>query len=512
MKKRALIDVCDKTGLLEFTGKLASLGFEIIALGASYDYLKDNDIEVLSAFDVTTAYSYLGGSIETLNAKIHMGISANRSNAEDILQMKELGVEPIDVVVVQLSTEFLLHENADLKSALNNINVGTAAILRAAAKNYEDVVVVVNPEDYSDVVEELAAKGEVSRETKTELCFKALSYISHYDALICSYFSKHSISDGYPDMLTLTYEKTMDLTNGENSHQTAALYRDILSNDVGIKDVKQLSGEPLTYKCICDIDYAIGIISEFDDLAVISVKGRNVTGAGVSENIYEAYMRVCKKELGSPDGCVIITNSEVDRRTALEIIKHPLSAIVAPSYSEESIEVLEGKQNLRVMVLPQICDRCVPVRNEFQSISGGILVQSVNNKLFEENDLECLTETQLSDEQLQSLLFAWKISKHTKSSSVVIIKDGQMIGVGQAHNNGVSAARTAVDKCVGICDKAVAAFDSIIGDVKVIETLYEAGISAVIYPGGTPIEQELIDKCNECEIALLIANITHYKN
>ena len=223
-------------------------------------------------------------------------------------------------------------------------------------------------------------------------------------------------------------------------------------------------------------------------------------------------MRVCKKELGSPDGCVIITNSEIDRRTALEIIKHPLSAIVAPSYSEDSIEVLEGKENLRVFVLPQICDKYVPTRNEFQSISGGILVQSVNNKLFEENDLKCLTEVQPSEEQLQSLLFAWKVSKHTKSSSVVITKDGQMIGVGQALNDGVSVAKVAIDKCADICDKAVAAIDSMISDVKVIETLNDVGISAIIYPGGTPIEQELIDKCNECEIALLIANITHYKN
>jgi len=512
MKKRALIDVSDKSGLLEFCQKISELGFEIIALGTSYDYLKDNGLDVLSAFDVTTAFSYLGGSLETLNAKIHMGISARRSNAEDILQMKELGTEPIDVVVVQLPTDFLLDKDVELKIALENINVGTAAILRAAAKNYEDVAVLVSNEDYNKVVDELSEKGEVSKETKTELCFKALSYISHYDALVCSFVSKKNISDGYPQMLTLTYEKTMDLTNGQNSHQTAALYRDVLSNDIGIKDVKQISGDDLTYNCISDIDFAISVIEEFDNLAVVSVKGRNISGAGESENVYEAYMRVCKKNLDSPDGCVIITNAEIDRRTALEIIKRPLCGIVAPSFSEDCLEILTSKESLRVFALPEIADKHIPVTNEFQSLSGGILVQSVNNKLFEENDLKCLTQIKPSEDKLKELLFAWKISKHTKSSSVVIAKDGQIIGIGQAQNDGASAADIAIGKCSIICERAVAAFDTIINDIKVIDALSEAGISSIIYPGGTPIEQELIDKCNECEISLLTANITHYKN
>jgi len=512
MKKRALIDVCKKTNILDFSQKLTELGFEIIALGTSYDYLKENGVEVLSALDVTTSVSYLNGSLDTLNAKIHMGISANRSNAEDILQMKELGAEPIDVVVAELPADFLLDNDTELKNVIDNINVGTAAILRAAAKNYEDVAVLVNEEDYEKVIAELSEKGEVSKETKTELCFKALAYISHYDALICSYFSKQRISDNYPDMLTLTYEKTMELTNGANVHQRAALYRDVLSNDIGIKDAKQLYGEAPSYNCICDVDYAISIIEEFDKLAVVSVKGRNVSGAGESENVYEAYMRACKKEFNSPENCVVITNAEIDRRTALEIIKYPLNGVVAPSYSEDSLEVLESKEGLRVFELPQISDRHIPVTDEFQSISGGVLVQSVNNKLFEDNDLLCLTDIEPTEEQQKELIFAWKISKHTKSNSAVIAKDGQIIGVGQAQNNSITAADVAISKCSDICDKAVIAFDSVIKDVKAVELLEQAGIAAIIYPGGAAIEQELVDKCNESSIALLTANITHYKN
>lgn len=512
MKKRALIDVCDKSYILDFSQKLLTLGFEIIALGTSYDYLKENGVEVLSALDVTTSVSYLGGALDALNTKIHMGISADRSNAENILQMKELGVEPIDVVAAELPADILLSKDADLKSVLSNVDVGTAAILRAAAKNYEDVAVLVDEADYDKVILELSEKGEVSKETKMELCFKALSYISHYDALICSYFSMYRNSDDYPDMLTLTYEKTMDLTNGENVHQRAALYRDILSNDVGIKDAKQLFGDAPSYNCICDVDYAISIIEEFDKLAVVSVKGRNVSGAGVSESIYEAYMRACKKEFNSPEDCVVITNSEIDRRTALEIIKYPLNAVVAPSYSEDSMEVLESKEGLRVFELPQISDRHIPVTDEFQSISGGVLVQSVNNKLFEENDLLCLTDVSPTEEQQKELIFAWKISKHTKSNSAVVAKDGQIIGVGQAQNSSIVAADVAISKCSEICDKAVIAFDSVIKDTKVIDILKQSGISAIIYPGGALIEQELVDKCNENEIALLTANITHYKN
>ena len=512
MKKRALIDVRDKSSILDFSQKLITLGFEIVALGTSYDYLKENDIEVLSASDVTTTVSYLGGSLDGLSSKIHMGILANRSNAEDILQMKEMGVEPIDVVAVELPSDFLLYKDKDLKSVLDNINVGAAAVLRAAAKNYEDVAVLVDDADYDKVLAELSEKGEVSKETKTELCFKALSYISHYDALICSYFSKQRISDNYPDMLTLTYEKTMELTNGENVHQRAALYRDLLSDDIGIKDAKQLFGDAPSYNCICDIDYAISIIEEFDKLAVISVKGRNVSGAGESESVYEAYMRACKKEFNSPEDCVVITNSEIDRRTALEIIKYPLNAVVAPAYSEDSLEVLESKEGLRVFELPQIRDRHIPVTDEFQSISGGVLVQSVNNKLLEENDLLCLTDNNPTEEQLKELIFAWKISKHTKSNSAVIAKDGQIIGVGQAQNSSIAAAGVAISKCSDICDKAVIAFDNVIKDIKVVESLQQAGISAIIYPGGALIEQELIDKCNENEIVLMTANITHYKN
>lgn len=512
MKKRALIDVCDKSYILDFSQQLITLGFEIIALGTSYDYLKENGVEVLSAFDVTTSVSYLNGSLDALNTKIHMGISANRSNAEDILQMKELGVEPIDVVAVELPADFLLCNDDNLKNVLDNINVGTAAVLRAAAKNFEDVAVLVDAQDYEKVLVELSEKGEVSKETKTELCFKALSYISHYDTLICSYFSKQRISDYYPDRLTLTYEKTMDLTNGENVHQRAALYRDILSNDIGIKDAKQRFGDAPSYNCICDIDYAISIIEEFDKLAVISVKGRNISGAGESESVYEAYMRACKKEFNSPEGCVVITNAEIDRRTALEIIKYPLNAVVAPAYSEDCLEVLESKEGLKVFELPQISDRHIPVTDEFQSISGGVLVQSVNNKLFEENDLLCLTDNQPTEEQQKELIFAWKIVKHTKSNSAVIAKDGQIIGVGQAQNSSIVAADVAISKCIDICDKAVIAFDSVIKDVKVVESLQQAYISAIIYPGGALIEQELVDRCNENGIALLTANITHYKN
>lgn len=512
MKKRALIDVCDKSCILDFSQKLIASGFEIIALGTSYEYLKDNGVEVLSVSDVTTTISYLGGSLDSLNTKIHMGILANRSNAEDILQMKELGVEPIDVVVVELAADFLLSKDADLKSALENINVGTAAVLRAAAKNYEDVAVLVDSCDYDKVLFELSEKGEVSKETKTELCYKALSYISHYDTLICSYFSKQRSADNYPNMLTLTYEKTMDLTNGANVHQRAALYKDVLSNDVGIKDAMQLLGDAPSYNCICDIDYAISIIEEFDNLAVISVKGRNISGAGECDSVYEAYMRACKKEFNSPEDCVVITNSEIDRRTALEIIKYPLNAVVAPSYSEDSMEVLESKEGLRVYELPQISDRYIPVTDEFQSISGGVLVQSVNNKLFEENDLLCLTDNQPTEEQQKGLIFAWKIAKHTKSNSAVVAKDGQIIGVGQSQNSSLVAADVALAKCSDICDKAVIAFDSVIKDVKVVEALQQVGVSAVIYPGGALIEQELIDKCNESGIALLTANITHYKN
>lgn len=512
MKKRALIDVCDKSHILDFSQKLSDLGFEIIALGTTYEFLKNSGLEVLSAFDVTTAQSYLGGTIETLNTKIHMGISARRSDAEDMLQMKELGTEPIDVVVVELPTEFVMNKSADIKDALSNINVGTAAILRAAAKNFEDVAVLVNHQDYDKVICEISEKGEVSKDTKTELCLKALSYISHYDALICSYVSNKNISDGYPQMLTLTYEKTMDLTNGQNTHQTAALYRDVLSDDIGIKDVKQLGGEALTYNCISDIDYAISVIEEFDNLAVISVKGRNISGAGESESVYEAYMRACKREFNSLENCVVITNAEVDRRTALEIIKYPLNAIVAPSYDEDCLEVLSGKEGLRFFELPEISSKHIPVTNEVQSVSGGILIQSVNNRLLEENDLKCLTQCSPSEQELKELLFAWKLSKHTKSSSVVITKDGQMIGVGQAQNDGADAAKVAISKCSDICDKAVVAFDSVIRDIRVVDVLSENGICAIIYPGGTPIEQELINKCNECNISLLTANITHYKN
>ena len=223
-------------------------------------------------------------------------------------------------------------------------------------------------------------------------------------------------------------------------------------------------------------------------------------------------MRACKKDTNSPEDCVVITNNEIDRRTALEIIKYPLNAVVAPSYSEDSIEVLLGKEGLRFFALPEIKNKHIPVTNEVQSVSGGILIQSVNNKLFEENDLKCVTECVPSDVELKELLFAWKLSKHTKSSSVVVTKDGQMIGVGQAQNDGASAALVAISKCQDICEKAVVAFDTVICDVKVVDALSQAGISAIIYPGGTQGEQALIDKCNECGISLLTANITHYKN
>jgi len=515
MKKRAIISVSDKTGVVELAKKLHELGVEIISTGGTAGVIKQAGVPVIEVSELTGFPECLDGRVKTLHPKIHAGVLAIRENKDHMKQLAELGVDPIDFVVINLYPfkQTILKENVKLEEAIENIDIGGPTLLRAAAKNYQDVVVMVDPDDYQRVIEEIQENGEVSRKTKFLLAAKVFEHTAHYDALIAEYLRKQSGSDEFPELLTLTFEKVQSMRYGENPHQSAVFYREVGNYPGSLVNAKQLHGKELSFNNINDTNGALSLLSEFDEPTVVAVKHANPCGVGSADTIYEAYMKAYEADPVSIFGGIIAANREIDRETAEEINKIFIEIVVAPSYTEEALEILTRKKNIRILLLEDILKpRRVDVW-DMKKVYGGLLVQQENTKLLPDlSELKVVTDKKPTDKEMEDLIFAWKVVKHTKSNGIAIAKDKQSLGIGPGQVNRIWAVEQSIERSGDKVQGAVLASDAFFPFSDCVEAAAKAGIKAIIQPGGAIRDQESIDACNKYGIAMIFTGIRHFKH
>lgn len=516
MKKRAILSVSDKSGVVDFAKGLEKLGYEIVSTGGTAKAIREVGVKVTSVSDITGFPECLDGRVKTLHPKIHAGILAMRSNPEHMKQLKDLDVTPIDVVAINLYPfkETILKKDVTLAEAIENIDIGGPTMIRAAAKNWQDVSVIVDPSDYKTVLDELNASGEVSKDTKFRLAGKVFEHTSQYDTLISNYLRKQRGDSPFAETVTFTYEKVQDMRYGENPHQKGAFYKEIGCPDNTLPMAQQLHGKELSYNNIGDANGALDIIKEFGDKepTAVAVKHANPCGVATGKDIHEAYVRAYESDPVSIFGGIVALNREVDKATAEEMAKIFLEIIIAPSFSDEALEILEKKKNIRLLKLPNLAKPNAKGTLEMKKVVGGLLVQELDTELMNENELKCVTERKPTAKEMEDLKFVWKVVKHTKSNGIALAKDNTSVGVGPGQTNRITALELAIkyggDKVKG----SVMGSDAFFPFSDCVEAAEKAGITAIIQPGGSIRDQESIDAANKAGIAMVFTNMRHFKH
>lgn len=511
MKKRALISVSDKKGMVEFAQGLAEQGYEIISTGGTAKTLQDAGLEVIGISDITGFPECLDGRVKTLHPKIHGGLLAIRENAKHMETLADLDISTIDMVVVNLYPfrQTIEKLDATLEEAIENIDIGGPSMLRAAAKNYKYVTVITDPTDYNVVLQEIKQTGDTKESTRFKLAAKVFSLTASYDCLIGNYLWKKAELEQYPDIMTMTFEKQQELRYGENPHQAAAYYREILPNKGSLVNAVQLHGKELSYCNINDLDGAMQTLLEYDEPAVVAVKHANPCGIGVGADIYQAYVRAYEADKVSIFGGIVALNRAVDKKTAEEINKIFVEIVIAPAYENEALEILKSKKNIRILQLPEM--RSVDAKKHtLKTVSGGVLVQETDSKSFDEEAMQVVTERKPTEEEMKNLLFAWKAVKHVKSNAIVIAKDNMTLGIGPGQTNRIWAAQMSLERAGVAANGAVLASDAFFPFNDVVQEAAKAGITAIIQPGGSLRDQDSIDECNKHGITMIFTGMRHF--
>ena len=514
MIKRALISVSDKTGILSLAESLQNLGIEIIATHGTLEYLKKQGVNTISVSELTGYAECLDGRIKTLHPAIFAAIMAERNNTEHMKQLESLMIKPIDMVITNLYPfrETLLKGNISLDEAMGNIDIGGPTLLRSAALNYRDVIVLVDPDDYGAVVDELINTHAVSVRNRYQLAYKAFSHTSHYDTLIQNYFRSKIGENSFPDIITLTYEKVQDMRYGENPHQKAAFYKEIGPIVGCIPNAKQLHGKELSFNNISDSNGALELLKEFDEPTVVIVKHTNPCGVGSGKTLDEAYDKAYQADSESAFGGVVAVNHEVDEYIAKKISEVFMEVVIAPSFSSKALEILTVKKNIRLLTLENIEKQLPDGSLSIKKVSGGLLVQNYNSKLCSEVNMVVPTQKVPSEKELVDLLFALKVAKHSRSNSIVIAKDRKTLGIGQGQSSRVNAARIALQLAKNDAAGAVLASDAFIPFSDTIELSASYGITAIIQPGGSQKDTEIVKTCDEKGVSMVFTGVRHFKH
>lgn len=500
MIKRALISVFDKENILELATSLQKNGVEIISTGGTFKYLKDNGIEVVEISDITGFEEILDGRVKTLHPVIHSGILAIRDNKDHMETISSKGIKPIDMVVVNLYPFFdKVTEDISFEEKVEFIDIGGPTMLRAAAKNFRDVIVLSDTKDYEKIINAMEAKEEVAFEIRKNLAGKVFNLISAYDAAISNFLLG---SETYSEYLSVSYKKQMDLRYGENPHQSAAYYVSAAGNGA-MKDFQQLNGKELSYNNIKDMDIAWKVVCEFDEIACCALKHNTPCGVAIGHSVLDTYKKTYECDPVSIFGGIVAFNKKVDKETAEELVKIFLEVVIAPEFDEDALEVLKGKKNLRVIR----CSNIAEDKIEMVKVDGGILVQSSDDKLIE--DIKVVTEKSPTEEEMKDLIFGMKVVKYVKSNAIVVIKDGMAKGIGVGQVNRIWATQEALERAV---DGAILASDAFFPFGDVVELAAKYNIKAIIQPGGSVNDQKSIDACNENGISMVFTGIRHFKH
>lgn len=499
MIKRALISVYDKEGILDLAKFLMSRAVQIISTGGTYKYLVENNIEVTEISEVTRFEEILDGRVKTLHPVIHAGILARRDDEKHMNTIREKNINPIDMVIVNLYPFFdKVDENINFEEKVEFIDIGGPTMIRAAAKNFKDVLVLTDVKDYDEVIKEIEDRGEVNFNIRRRLAGKVFNLMSAYDAAISNFL----LNEEYPEYLTLSYRKFMNLRYGENPHQRAAYYTST-TGTAAMKDFEQLNGKELSYNNIKDMDVAWKVVSDFDEVACCAVKHNTPCGAAIGNDVYDAYIKTYQCDHTSIFGGIVAFNRKVDKKTAKELASIFLEIVIAPDFDEEALEVLRVKKNLRIIrsKLKSNADM------EMAKVDGGILVQSPDRELM--NELKVVTDNKPSEEQLKNLIFGMKICKHVKSNAIVVVKDYMAKGIGGGQVNRIWAACEALDRAG---DGVVLASDAFFPFEDVVQEAAKYGIKAIIQPGGSIRDGQSIEECNSAGISMVFTGMRHFKH
>lgn len=514
MRKKALISVSDKTGIIEFAKALSALDIDLISTGGTEQAIRGAGLPVKNISEVTGFPECLDGRVKTLHPAVHGGILAVRDDVSHMSQLEALKIETIDFVIINLYPfkATVMNPGVQFEDAIENIDIGGPTMLRSAAKNHKDVVVVIDPADYSRVIEAIEQSGEVDYDTKYDLALKVFQHTAHYDAMIASYLVKHGKRNPYSETFTVTYEKIQDLRYGENPHQNAAFYKEVFETEGSIAEAVQLHGKEMSYNNIGDVSGAIALLKELPDKpAVVAVKHSSPCGVGAGFDILHAYMKAYDCDPVSIFGGIVAANRKIDLKTAEKMNETFLEIVIAPDYDDDALEVLKLKKNLRVLKLPEITMAASETQHDMKKVQGGLLVQSADASLIE-GELKIVTERIPTKKEVEELMFAWKVVKHAKSNGIVISRDGQTLGIGQGQVSRVWATENAIRQSNFPIKGAVLASDAFFPFADAIKSAAEAGVSAIIQPGGSMRDQEVIDEANKYGIAMVFTGMRHFKH
>ena len=506
MTKRALISVSDKTNIVEFAKGLEKYGFEIISTGGTFTYLKNNGVACISIEDVTHFPEILEGRVKTLHPKIHGGLLSKRGNELHNKHVAENNIEYIDLVCVNLYPfeATVKKEGVSEEEIIENIDIGGPSMLRSAAKNFNDVTVVTDIRDYDRILNELENSG-ITLATRRSLAIKVFNTTASYDAAIANYFNK--ADNLIPEKLTLSYTLEDTLRYGENPHQKAYHYVQDNNESYALQNAVQLHGKEMSYNNIQDASAALDILAEFDEIACVAVKHMNPCGVAIGKDVFEAYSRAYDADPVSIFGGIVAVNGVVDKATAEKMHSIFLEIILAVDYDDEALEILTKKKNLRIYKLG---DKNNNHEQQINSVRGGILVQDFNSELAE--SYEVVTDKQPTKEQMSDLEFGLKVVKHVKSNAIVVVKNGQTLGIGAGQMNRVGSCKIALEQAGALADGAVLASDAFFPMRDSADLAAEYNIAAIVQPGGSIRDQESIDACNEKGVAMLFSKIRHFKH
>ncbi|MBZ5202736.1 bifunctional phosphoribosylaminoimidazolecarboxamide formyltransferase/IMP cyclohydrolase [Planomicrobium chinense] len=511
MRKRALLSVSDKSGILEFAQELEKMDYEILSTGGTKRFLEENGVSITAVDEITKFPEILGGRVKTLHPLVHGGLLAKHDDAQHQSEMAENGISPIDIVCVNLYPfrETISKPDVSVEDAIENIDIGGPTMLRSAAKNHAYVTVIVDSEDYAIVTSELRDQNATTPETRRRLAAKVFRHTAAYDSYISNYLTDLT-GEEYPDQLTLTYELQQPLRYGENPHQKAAFYRSPLGSDFSIASAEQLHGKELSYNNIQDANAALQIIKEFKMPAAVAVKHMNPCGVGTGETISAAFAKAYEADATSIFGGIVALNKEVDAETAEQLAGIFLEIVIAPAFSKEALEKLTQKKNIRLLTIP--FDGTKKDKWNTVTVEGGLLVQEPDTYGYEDAEIQVATDRQPTDAELEALKLGWSVVKHVKSNAIVVSNSDMTLGIGAGQMNRVGSAKIALEQAGERAAGAIMASDAFFPMSDTVEAAAKAGIKAIIQPGGSKKDQESIDMANAHGIAMVFTGVRHFKH
>ncbi len=508
---RALVSVSDKAGLVPFVNSLVSLGWEIIATGGTMKLLQENGIKVINISEVTGFPEICDGRVKTLHPKVHGGLLARRDDESHLKALKDNNIEFIDMVCVNLYPfrQTISKSDVSMDDAIENIDIGGPSMLRSAAKNYKDVTVVCDPDDYNTIIDEIKANGNTTLDTRLKLSAKAYTHTAEYDMCIATYMRKQA---NLNEKLFLEYDLVQNLRYGENPHQQAKFYRTADDMPFSLGCAKQLHGKELSYNNIQDADAALAIVREFNVPFCVGLKHMNPCGAAIGKDVVDAWTKAYEADKVSIFGGIVATNCEITLEVAQLMKPIFLEIIMAPKFSKEAFELLSTKKNLRLIEVPMYKMPYTPM--QYKSVCGGLLAQDMDLNTAVVVDDMTVTKKHASEAELDDLNFGLRIVKHVKSNAIVIVKNGQTLGVGAGQMNRIGSAEIALKQAHanGVKENLVMASDAFFPFDDCVTLANDMGVTAIVQPGGSVRDEDSIKKADECGIAMLFSGMRHFKH